>query len=98
MLRARKAFVLALLATPLLAGCARISSPDGWASPEIVEDTIFISLENGEISALDAGDFAEQWTFPASDEATCPGREGELDLDGIYGAPAVGDEVVYIGA
>jgi outer membrane protein assembly factor BamB len=38
------------------------------------------------------------WTFPADDETRCPGRGEKLDLEGIYGTPSIGDEVVYLGA
>jgi outer membrane protein assembly factor BamB len=87
-----------LLLLPLLVACASIASPDGWVSPKIVDDTVYISLDNGELSALELDTLDEIWTFPADDEARCPGSDDKLDLDGIYGAPAVGDEMVYIGA
>jgi outer membrane protein assembly factor BamB len=87
-----------VLALPLLVACARIASPDGWVSPEIVDEAVFISLEHGEISSLEAESLNVNWTFPADDETRCPGRDEKLDLKGIYGAPAVGEDVVYVGA
>jgi len=86
-----------LVALPLLLGCAKIAKPDGWVSPIIADDTVYISLDGGELSALTGESLDEVWTFPANDEARCPRRDEKLDLQGIYGAPAVGDEAVYFG-
>lgn len=95
----RARLILPLILTlPLLSACASIANPNGWISPAIVDETVFISLEHGEISALELESLEVKWTFPASDEDRCPGRDEEMDLRGIYGAPAVGDEVVYVGA
>jgi outer membrane protein assembly factor BamB len=87
-----------LIALPLLVGCARIAKPSGWVSPEIIDDTVFASLDGGEISAVQLDTLTEIWTFPADDETRCPDRDEKLDLKGIYGAPAVSDEAVYLGA
>ena len=87
-----------LLALPLLVACAQIASPDGWVSPRIVDDTVYMSLDDGEMSALAAESLDELWTFPADDKARCPGRDEKLDLKGIYGAPSIGGEAVYLGA
>lgn len=83
----------------IAAGCANVAKPEGWASPGIVDDRLYVSLRDGEMSSLDAGTFETLWTFPADDEFACgDGREEEHDLRGIYGRPAVGDDLVFMGA
>ena len=89
---------LALLLV-LIAGCARVANPEGWAPPTEAGDTIYVSLDRGEISALSSDDYAEAWKFPAGDEFACGNeKEAERELDGIYGGPAIGNELIYIGA
>jgi outer membrane protein assembly factor BamB len=83
----------------LLAGCASISKPDGWAPPTITNETLYVSLNGGEMSALDVQSFAEQWVFPPEGEFACGNEEPkERDLEGIYGQPLVTGDTVYIGA
>ncbi len=83
----------------LLAGCASVEKPDGWAPAVETEDTLYASLNGGKISALDPENYAELWEFPADKEFACGQDDSkEHNLDGIYGAPAIGDEMIYIGA
>jgi outer membrane protein assembly factor BamB len=91
-------FALPLLALPFLAACASVDSPEGWVSPKVADDVIYISLDGGRMSALDTGSFDELWTFPENDETRCPGRDEKIDLEAIYGEPAVGDKTVYLTA
>ncbi len=83
----------------LLAACAGFNNPDGWAPPEVVEDTLYVSLNGGELSAVDAETLDIRWEFPASDEEVCGNEEAQKrDLKGIYAAPVVSEGVAYIGA
>jgi len=138
----------------LLIGCSRVSKPQGWAPPELVGDSLYVSIERGKMAALDAntapetgadcddaadndGDGAINEGCPKAgaksesgsdcrndksddtsdgvrdDDAVndgCPAtivrwifppdsKEGDkLDLEGIYGAPVIGDDIVYFGA
>ncbi len=82
-----------------LAACAGFNNPDGWASPEVAEGTLYLSLDGGEISAVDPETFDVIWEFPASDEETCGNEEPQKrDLKGIYAAPVVNEGFVYFGA
>ena len=46
--------VTALLALALLASaCTGVSNPEGWASPQILEGTLYASIESGKMAALD---------------------------------------------
>jgi outer membrane protein assembly factor BamB len=86
----------------LLVGCANVASPEGWSPPTLDEEggeLLFVSMSDGKISALNAEDYSIVWEFPESDDFAC-GTEAEEthDLEGIYGAPAIGEDLVYIGA
>jgi len=83
----------------LVAACANFNNPDGWAPPEVADDTLYISLDGGELSAVNPETFDVIWVFPASDEETCGAAEPKKrDLKGVYAAPVVNDGTVYIGA
>jgi outer membrane protein assembly factor BamB len=90
--------VVALLA----AACGGVSNPDGWAPPVEEGDTIYVSRDSGELSAMNAsGDtLTEIWTFGNDDEFACGNEieEENRDLRGIYGAPVVRDGRIYFGA
>ena len=102
-MRARRWPLAALVGLALLAaGCANVASPEGWSPPTLDEEggeLLFVSMSDGNISALSAEDFTEVWEFPESDDFAC-GDEAEEshDLEGIYGAPAIGADFVYVGA
>jgi eukaryotic-like serine/threonine-protein kinase len=76
----------------LAAGCASVANPQGWAGPDIAEDTLYASIERGKMAALDPEDLSVKWVFPSNDD------EDQFDLEGIYGAPIVDGEVIYFGA
>jgi outer membrane protein assembly factor BamB len=90
----------------LLAGCQRVSKPDGWAPPvhNPEANVIYASRDGGKLSALDTsgdlGSFPQLWRFPPSDSFPCENatESKRRDLRGIYGAPVVADGLVYFGA
>jgi PQQ enzyme repeat len=85
--------VLLLAAISVLAaGCASVANPQGWAGPDIAEDTLYASIEKGKMAALNPDDLSVKWVFPSKDD------EDQFDLEGIYGAPIVDGEVLYFGA
>ncbi len=83
----------------LLVACATATNPDGWAPPEVADNTLYVSLDSGELSAVDPETFNILWEFPASDEVACGNEEPQKrDLRGIYAAPVVREGIAYIGA
>jgi outer membrane protein assembly factor BamB len=92
--------VLPLLFLLLLAaGCARFAKPDGWAPAQVSGDTLFVSTQNGKLSAVDPETYTELWRFPAADEQACGAEQQQLrELKAIYAAPVVTDDAVYFGA
>jgi outer membrane protein assembly factor BamB len=100
--RPKSHLLVPALAIFLLAavGCARISNPDGWAGPTLADDMLYLTTDNGEISAVNPDGFTVEWTFPATEEVVCADspQPRKIDLDGIYGAAQVDDGQVYVGA
>lgn len=83
----------------LMAGCASVQSPDGWAPATPEDGTLYASLHGGKISSLDAETYEERWEFPAENEFACGNDAArDHDLEGIYGAPAISDSMIYVGA
>ena len=105
---ARKLLPLALVLALASVACARIANPDGWAGPTLVEDTLYVTPDNGEMAAIDPDDLKDlsnldprivpQWSFPATDDVRCENEaeSRKRDLDGIYGSPQVDEVNVYI--
>ena len=85
-----------------MAGCGGVSSPDGWAAPVLVDDVLYVSLDGGELSAIDASGepLTQLWTFGNDDSFACDNENAEKrrDLRAIYGAPVVDGDRVYLGA
>ncbi len=84
-----------LLVAALLfaAGCSGISNPKGWATPELVGDALYASIDPGKMAALDPSDMTVRWVFPPDT------KEGKkLKLEGIYAAPLVEGGRIYFGA
>jgi outer membrane protein assembly factor BamB len=103
--------LLPLVLVLALAGvaCATISNPDGWAGPALVEGTLYVTPDNGEMAAIDPDDLSDlsnlnprvvpQWSFPATEDVLCENENEskKRDLKGIYGSPQVDDANVYFG-
>ena len=90
----RRGLLAVLAAFALLAGgCVGLTSPEGWAAPVLEDDTLFVQLERGTISAgtlSSAGTFTEVWRYPAATD--------DLDFDGFYATPVVVGDTVYIAS
>lgn len=91
-----------MLATLFLvaAACVNVADPEGWAAPSQVDGTLFASIDNGKMAALDAADndYSTTWIFPPEDEDEKRRLEatyGKLELEAIYHAPIVTGEFVY---
>lgn len=83
---------VALLALVLLAaGCATISSPDGWAGPVGDSDLLIVHESDGVIAAVelrDAGPPIVRWRFPADGD--------DIDFSGIYAEPILDGDRLYL--
>lgn len=98
----RRGLILVIAATLFVAlgsACVGIANPDGWAPPAETDDALYVSRDGGEMSALDPATYDEIWVFPKEDEFACGDEEpAKRDLRGIYEAPALDDERLYISA
>jgi eukaryotic-like serine/threonine-protein kinase len=83
--------VLSLLGLLLLSACGGIDSPQGWAAPVAVDNTLLLTLERGKLSAFDQQTSQQTWQFPSKDAKN-------IDLKAIYGTPVTGGGRVYVGA
>jgi len=64
-----------------------------------VNGTLYITLDTGEMTAIDPESYQEVWTFPREREFACGAEEPrDRELDGIYGAPAVNQDTLFVGA
>ena len=85
--------VLLLIGLLVLAGCtgrSLISWGSGWSATAASDGVLFVGNKQGEVLAFEAitGDSPrEKWRFP---------REGEEKLGGVFGMPAVGEELLFI--
>ena len=83
----------------LLSACVGFNNPDGWAAAEVADDTMFVTLDGGKLSAVDPDTLNVIWEFPPTDEVVCGNEEPQQrDLKGIYAAPVVSEGIVYFGA
>ena len=88
-------FRLWLLIVPfaLLAaiGCeaGRFTAESGWSGAVVAGDVVYIGSRQAELLALDRQRGTLLWRFPSG---------GEENLVGIYGSPAVTDDLIYVGA
>lgn len=77
----------ALLLT--LAACAgQINNPEGWSGGTLAGDTLYIGTQAGDVRALNVANGFTRWRFEL---------QGEDKLRGVYGAPAVSDDAIYVG-
>ncbi|MCH8950475.1 MAG: PQQ-binding-like beta-propeller repeat protein, partial [Chloroflexi bacterium] len=83
----------------LLAACVGFNNPDGWAPAEVADDTLYVTLDGGKLSAVDPNTLNVIWEFPPSDDVACGNEEPQKrDLKGIYASPVVREGIVYFGA
>ena len=81
--------LLALLAVSLfLVACTRIGIPEGWSSPVVDGDTLYVGTMDGDFRAIELESGAKIWDFELV---------GEEDRRAVYGRPAVLDGKVYFG-
>ncbi|HWO94011.1 MAG TPA: PQQ-binding-like beta-propeller repeat protein, partial [Dehalococcoidia bacterium] len=84
-----RALVVALAGLAIaLVGCTGIDSPDGWAGAVVAGDVVYVNDEGDDLLAMSRADQAELWRFP--------GDNDDIDIEAIYGEPAVGDGRVFI--
>ena len=97
----RLSAVLLLQATLLLlvsAGCARLTTPEGWSAAAVAtdvefrgttyEEVVYVGAREGRILALDGSSGDTLWDLEL---------RGEEDRRAIYGTPALHDGALYVG-
>ncbi len=77
-----------LAALVLLAACARVNSPQGWAGGEVVDDTLYIGTVAGDFRAIDTATGDIRWRFDL---------RGEETDRAVYGRPAIDGNNLYFG-
>ena len=88
-------YSLWLLLLPLMllaaAGCeaGRFNAESGWSGVAVAGDVVYVGSREAELLALDRSQGTLLWSFPSGEEE---------NLVGIYGTPAVTDDLVYVGA
>ncbi|MDZ4278412.1 MAG: PQQ-binding-like beta-propeller repeat protein [Dehalococcoidia bacterium] len=88
--------LLVVLAAGLLAiACAGIASPEGWASP-VTEGDLLLAANEDELFALDPETLDPLWAFP--NDAVEQAVEGDVDVEALYGTPAVVGDTVLVPA
>ncbi len=88
-----------LIFAVVAAGCAKVAKPRGWAQPDLTDNALYVTLDQGKLSAIDAGTYSTIWTFPANDTFACGnGASKKWTIGGIYGKPAVDDSLVYFAS
>lgn len=81
--RSARLSLLAVLLLPLLAACASIASPEGWAAPVADGDRVIVHTESGRLTAfnLGGGGATAVWEYPLGDE--------DEELEAVYATPVV---------
>lgn len=98
----RRSLALPLVGLVLLAvlasACARIASPEGWASPVLVpgddaesEELLLVAYRDN-LSAWKADGLSQKWAFPP------PDSDDEVDVRALYGTPAATDDTILVPA
>ncbi len=83
----------------ITAGCAKVAGSRGWAQPQLTDKVIYVTLQKGQLTAIDAGTYNKIWTFPTGDTFACgSGASQKQTIDGIYGAPAIDGSNVYFAS
>ena len=92
--------VLCAVLALVLAGCTGSDlrgSSTGWSPAAASDGVVYVGTKQGEVKAIDDGGFNDarvKWTFcvkKSSNENKC-----DDDLEGVYDAPVVGEELVYV--
>ena len=88
-LRERLAILaMAALALLALAGCNRISVPEGWSGGAIDNGTLYMGTSEGEVRAIDVEDGSTRWRFAL---------HGEERYRAVYGTPVLDGDTLYVG-
>jgi len=99
----------ALALAGMVAGCmpsGALSNP-GWTVVSATEEAAYVVLPMGQVLALDAAQGDTLWSYPVPREggggigglfSRQPQDEGERPLDGVYGLPAVTEELVLVSS
>ena len=85
---------LGLLLMSLIAGCATVAAPQGWADPVFAGNgtTIYYGTGHGQIEAYDTTSQKMLWDFPSGQQAKT------IKLAGIYSTPVLDSQTLYFGA
>jgi outer membrane protein assembly factor BamB len=95
----RKLTLLLVISAALLvltAGCVRAASPRGWAAPAQFQNLVLITTHTGKLDAIDPATGDRVWRFP-DDWSIVDKSKKATKLKGIYGAPQVLGDTVYVG-
>ncbi|MEX2238828.1 MAG: PQQ-binding-like beta-propeller repeat protein [Dehalococcoidia bacterium] len=78
----------------VVAACGGTAGADGWGSAVGRDGLIILPDDNGELSGI-TPDGEVRWVFP--DDAVEVELDENVDLDAIYGTPALTEGRIYIG-
>ena len=82
---------MVLLVLLAFAGCTgRFGATSGWSGVALGEDVLYVGSIEAKLLVLDRETGDTKWSFPKDKE--------EADLVGIYGTPAVSEDLIYVGA
>ena len=85
----------ALTATLLLTtACISVAQPSGWAGPSPADGQLVVHNKRDRLAAVDLASMQVVWEFPASQKH---GDGSKIELQGVYGNPAIADGTVYFG-
>jgi outer membrane protein assembly factor BamB len=89
-----------LILAVIAAGCAKVAGSRGWAQPQLTDNVLYVTLQKGQLTAIDEGTYNKIWTFPPSGGtfACGSGASQKYTIDGIYGEPAVDASNVYFAS
>ena len=93
--------VILLLGGLVFSGCTGGAQPKGWSGGTIDNGTLFLGSMEGKLVAIDLSNHTQLWEIPLetskpSGGFTC-GCAPTTTSVAIYGNPAVGGELVYVG-
>ena len=87
--------VLAVVLASCTGGSLRGSST-GWSPAAVSDGVVYIGTKQGEVKAIEDGfnSARVKWTFCVRESANK--NKCDDDLDGVYDAPVVGEDLVYV--